>query len=120
MRGPRRDYTISVTKLKHKLGFENKAGAHWMWKDPEREIGGRNLYVSIHDPDIDNGNASFSSVAIKTGNYLESIGYRVDVNGNLRLGHGSQVRYQSLSRGEKGILDDLAGELQSLLRRHRF
>ena len=112
-------YKISTAHLRWSLGFENKAGTHWMWEDPNRQIGGKYLYVSIHDPDVDDQDiASFNSVAIKTGEFLQSIGFAVDLRGNLHLGRSSEQRYGSLTKSDKETLADLVCELRGLLRRY--
>jgi hypothetical protein len=108
-------YTIHRYNFEHQLEFEQQAGAHWMWTDPARQVGGKNLYVSIHNPAINGNLMSFGSLAIKTGKFTESIGYAIADNGKLRLGRASQHRYGSLTTSEKATVDSLVRELNGLL-----
>jgi hypothetical protein len=113
-------YTIHSYNLKHQLEFDQQAGDHWMWTDPDRQVGGKNLHVSIHAPiDYTDNTVSFGSISIKTGKFSESIGYAVNDNGKLRLGLKSRPRYGSLTQNEKKVVNRLVAELEDLLWKNR-
>ena len=112
------DYQITRTNLRYNCQFEQKAGTHWMWEDPDRSVGGARLYASVHAPE-ENGVITIKTVNIKTGRYSQSIGYAIDPAGKLHIGRGSVDRFRGLSASERNTVLALKGDLEYYFRRYR-
>ena len=111
-------YQITPTNLRYNCEFKHQAGTHWMWEDPDRSVGGKRLYASVHAPE-ENGVITIKTVNIKTGKYPESIGYIIDSAGRLHIGQGSVNRFRGLSAAEKNTVVDMKKDLEYYFRRYR-
>jgi hypothetical protein len=106
-------FKVSVNTLKNTWGFKAKAGSHYMYTDPNRKVGGKNLYISLHGGS-DGSTYTFSDFAIKTGYSETSIGCFITIGGQCNP-NLNNATWRMLNGIEKQAVRDLIAEMEDLV-----